>query len=264
LLKRARHIIIQKGLKNGKLPSIMIQIIADLHCHTIASTHAYSTVLENITYAKKKGLRCIAITDHASGITDAPHFWHFANIDVIPRVVEDIVVLRGAEVNILDNNGSIDLSEDTLRGLDWVNASFHVPTCAPRDVAYHTEAYLNIAKNPYVDVIAHSGTECFAYDYEKGIKAFKEYGKIVEFNNASFRIRAGGRKNCIEIAKLCKKYEVPAVVNSDAHFATSVGEFGLVLQMLEEIDFPEKLILNADEERFFGYIKEKKNIDLSW
>ena len=33
------------------------------------------------------------------------------------------------------------------------------------------------------------------------------------------------------------------------------------LSMLEEIGFPERLILNTDEERFFGYIKEKKNID---
>lgn len=239
----------------------MINIIADMHCHTIASTHAFSTVLENITYGKKRGLKCIAITDHAPGITDAPHIWHFSNLNVIPRIVEDMLVLRGAEVDILDDRGRIDLDEDTLKTLDWVNASFHAPSCPPRDEAYHTDAYLHIAQNPYVDVIAHSGTEKFPYDYEKGIKAFKEYGKLVELNNGSFRVRAGAKKNCIEIAQLCKKYEVPVLVNSDAHFALSVGAVDQVLQMLEEIGFPERLVLNADEERFFGYIKEKKNID---
>ena len=239
----------------------MKQIIADMHCHTIASTHAYSTVLENVAYAKKHGLKCIAITDHAPGITDAPHYWHFLNLKSIPRLIDGILVLRGAEVNILDDHGNIDLDENALQCLDWVNASFHVPTCAPQNEAYHTRAYLNIAQNPYIDVIAHSGTEAFQYDYEKGIKAFKEYNKIVELNNASFQIRAGAKKNCIEIAKLCKKWEVPVVVDSDAHFAMSVGVVDHVLQMLEEINFPETLILNHDEERFFGYIKERKNID---
>lgn len=238
-----------------------MNIIADTHCHSIASDHAYSTVLENVTYAKKRGLKCIAITDHSPGITDGPHYWHFLNMKVIPRIVDGLLVLRGAEVDILNDEGKIDLDSNALNVLDWVNASFHAPACKPRDEAYHTRAYLNIAQNPKVDVIAHSGTDSFKYDYETCIKAFKEYGKLVEFNNGSFLVRAGASKNCTEIAKLCKKYEVPVIVNSDAHFALSIGEVSRVLQMLQEIDFPERLIINADEERFFGYIKEKKNID---
>ena len=238
-----------------------MKIIADTHCHTIASDHAYSTVLENVAYAEKRGLKCIAITDHAPGITDGPHYWHFLNLKVIPRIINGLLLLRGAEVNILDDKGTVDLDETALNALDWVNASFHVPSCPPQDEAYHTRAYLNLAKNPKIDVIAHSGTECFRYDYETGVKAFKEYGKLVEFNNSSFGIRAGAGKNCTEIAKLCKKYDVPVIVSSDAHFALSVGEAGHVLEMLDEIGFPEELVLNADEERFFGYIKEKKNID---
>lgn len=238
-----------------------MKTIADLHCHTIASDHAYSTVLENITYAKKNGMKCIAITDHASGITDAPHFWHFLNLKQIPRIVDGILVLRGVELNILDDTGRVDLDEYTLGQLDWVVASFHAPACPPQDIAYHTKAYQNLAKNPQVDVIGHSGTEDFHYDYETAVKVFKEYGKIVEINNESFSLRAGAKKNCAEIARLCKKYEVPVVVDSDAHFALKIGKVSHALDMLKEIDFPEKLILNADEERFFGYIKEKKNID---
>ncbi len=239
----------------------MLKTIADAHCHTVASSHAYSTVLENVLCAKENGMKCIAVTDHASGMTDAPHYWHFSNLRAIPRIVYDILVLRGAEVNILDDNGKLDLPEEVLRELDWVIASFHVPTCAPQTTEYHTRAYLNIAQNPYVDVIGHSGTELFRYDYEKAIKAFKEYGKIVEINNASFALRGGAKENCTEIARLCKKYEVTVIVDSDSHFATTVGKVDKAIALLEEIDFPKKLILNADEERFFGYIKEKKNID---
>ena len=50
-----------------------MKIIADTHTHTIASTHAYSTLLENVGYAKKAGLRAIAITDHGPAMPDAPH-----------------------------------------------------------------------------------------------------------------------------------------------------------------------------------------------
>ena len=238
-----------------------MKIIADTHCHTIASDHAYSTVLENIAHAEKQGLKCIAITDHAPSVTDGPHFWHFANLGAIPRIVHGLLVLRGVEADILNDSGEIDMDERDLRGLDWVNASMHGSVLTPRDEAYHTRAYLKLAQNPNVDVIAHSGTECYRYDYEAGIKVFKEYEKLVEFNNHYIGQSAGSRKNYTEIARYCKKYEVPVVISSDAHFALSVGEADNAVELLEEIGFPERLVLNADEERFFGYIKEKKNID---
>ncbi len=238
----------------------MIRTVADLHCHTVASTHAYSTILENVTYAKRRRLQCIAITDHA-GITDSPHIWHFSNLAAVPHIVEGILVLRGAEVDLLDDQAHLSMSDSAMRGLDWINVSFHRPSCSPKDPDYHTAAYLNAAKNPYVDVIAHSGTDAFRYDYEKGIRAFGEYGKLVELNAGSLRVRKDSQKNCVEIAKLCKKYRVPVVINSDAHFATAVGDVSSVIRMLHEIDFPEELVLNGNAERLFGYIKEKKNID---
>ena len=126
----------------------------------------------------------------------------------------------------------------------------------------HTKAYLAVAQNPYVDVIAHSGTESFRYDYEAGVKAFKEYGKLVEINEGSQRVRTDSLKNCAEIAKLCKKYEVPIVVSSDAHYKTSLGSYTASLKMLEEIDFPEKLILNADITRFCAYLKKKRGLEI--
>lgn len=41
-----------------------MNIIADTHCHTLASTHAYSTLSEMVHAAAVKGLYAIAITDH--------------------------------------------------------------------------------------------------------------------------------------------------------------------------------------------------------
>ena len=36
----------------------------DLHMHTVASTHAYSTLHDYIAEAKRKGIKLFAITDH--------------------------------------------------------------------------------------------------------------------------------------------------------------------------------------------------------
>ena len=240
----------------------MIQIIADTHCHTVASTHAYSTVDENAAYAAQVGLKILALTDHGPAMEDAPHRWHFHNLSVLPRMINGVFILRGAEANILDYEGNLDMDRACYQRLEWINASFHRESCNPGTVEEHTRAYLSVAKNPYVDVIAHSGTNIFQYDYETGVKAFKEYGKLVEINEGTQRVRKDSLKNCAEIAKLCKKYEVPVIVNSDAHYKTSLGSYAVSLKMLEDIEFPKKLILNANLDRFRAYLKEKRGIEL--
>lgn len=229
-----------------------MNIIADTHTHTSACQHAYSTLIENVTYAKKIGLKAIANTEHGPTIPGAPHYWFHGNQKCLPRYVEDVLVLRGCEANIIDFSGSLDITEADLVKLDWVIASFHEQVITPGTVEQHTNAYLTIARNPHVDVIGHCGDERFRFDYEAGVKAFKEQGKIVEINSHSFAIRPGSKENCRAIALLCKQYEVPIVISSDAHFCTEVGSFDNSIRMLREMEFPQELILNADWDRFFA------------
>ena len=56
----------------------------DLHMHTVASTHAYSTLHDYIAEAKRKGIKLFAITDHGPDMADAPHYWHFVNMHIWP------------------------------------------------------------------------------------------------------------------------------------------------------------------------------------
>ncbi len=60
-----------------------------------------------------------------------------------------------------------------------------------------------------------------------------------------------------EIALLCKKYKVPVVCSSDAHFYIQIGKVQPALDMLKEIEFPEEMILNIDVERFQKIAQEK-------
>lgn len=234
-----------------------MKFIADTHTHTIASTHAYSTLLENIHQAAQVGLECLGMTDHAPAQPDSPHLWHFVNLTAIPPVVEGVRILKGVECNILDETGRVDLEPEVLRQLEWRIASIHAP-CYKQGatVQDNTNAYLGICENPCIDVIGHSGRGSFRYDYQKLIPLFGERGKLVEINESTLK-SSSSRKNCTEIAALCKKYRVPVIVDSDAHFALSIGRFSAAMEMLEEIDFPEELVINADSDRFWDYLAQK-------
>ena len=233
-----------------------MKIQTDMHTHTIASTHAYSTILENCQWAEKYGLKAIAMTDHAMGMPDSPHIWHFGNMKCLPRKISGVTVIRGAEVNIA-HGGGLDVDDYFLNMLEWVVASMHYETYKPQSVKEHTEDYLKICKIPQIDVIAHSASDEFMYDYEPVIKAFKEYGKLVEINESSIINKKGVRKNYPEIIKLCKKYEVPVIVDSDSHFCANIGQVSNSLQMLDELDFPEKLVVNSDWEKIREHIAAK-------
>ena len=234
-----------------------MKIIADTHVHTIASEHAFSTVLENLNEAKEKGMRFIAITDHTGKMPGAPTNTYFACLKgALPDEHRGVYIIRGCEVNVLDENGTLDLPEANLKRLEWVIASVHSVLTKPMTVEQSTKMWLAVAKNPDVDVIGHSGDESFRFDYERVITEFKKYGKIVEINSASARTRAASRPNCVEIARLCAKHGVPLVISSDAHYASYVGDFENALSIVREAGVPEELILNADEARFAARLSE--------
>ena len=96
----------------------------DLHMHTVASTHAYSTLSDYIAQAKQKGIKLFAITDHGPDMEDAPHHWHFINMRIWPRVVDGVGILRGIEANIKNVDGEIDCSGKMFDSLDLIIAGF--------------------------------------------------------------------------------------------------------------------------------------------
>ena len=47
-------------------------------------------------------------------------------------------------------------------------------------------------------------------------------------------------------------------VASDAHFHTMVGNVVPLMTLLDELDFPQELIVNLYQERFEAYLQERK------
>lgn len=235
-----------------------MKIIADTHTHTLASGHAYSTIGEIINEAANKGLELVAITDHGPSMPDSPHIWHFDNMTVLPRVVNGVRVLRGAEANIISTSGELDLPKHTLKLLDWVIASFHTASMTDSlETGDYTEAWLGVLENPYVDVLGHSGNPQFPFELDTVLKAAAKKNKIVEINNSSFKIRKGSSDNCQLIALKCKQYGVKVIVNSDAHFYTQVGRFDTVVKLFEEIKMPRELVVNSSMERLTDYLNSR-------
>ena len=109
----------------------MIRTVADLHTHTSVSQHAYSSLDEMARSAAELGLAAIGITDHGPGMMDGAIRHHFYCMRGLPKAVHGLRLVAGAEVNIKDFDGSLDLDRDVLRQLDFVVASYHVEAIDP-------------------------------------------------------------------------------------------------------------------------------------
>ncbi|MDO5141457.1 MAG: phosphatase [Eubacteriales bacterium] len=235
-----------------------MQIVADLHMHTNVTDHAFSTLTEMVHAAKERGLMAVAITDHGPTNPDGAHEWHFSNLDLIPRQIEGVTVIRGIEFDITAPAGGINvIANKSLRPIEFALASFHECLFPPADKIVHTQALEAILHNPYVNAFGHLGNANFPFDHEYIISRCNAHGKIVEINNASLGIRQGSRENCADIARLCKKYEVPIVVDSDSHISYRVGRVEGALDMLEEVGFPEELVINSSRERLAAYFRRR-------
>ncbi len=239
-----------------------MNLIADLHCHTVASGHAYSTLLEMITSAKEKGLEVLAITDHGPALPGSPHLYHFGNMKVFTKEMHGVRILRGVEANIVDYDGSIDMPTRYLKNLDIVLAGFHNICYPGGSIEQNTNALINAMENPYVDIIVHPGNPEYPIDIKRFVKAAKELNVLVEINNSSFSVsRAGSRKNCLEIAQEVAKVKGMVSFGSDAHIFYDVGNFDHCFKTAKEANLEENQIINADLRKLEKFLSRKENIE---
>ena len=185
---------------------------------------------------------------------------YFVNLRVVPREMFGIRLMLGAELNIMDYEGTIDLPDWILDRLDIKIASIHGNLYRMGTMEQNTAAVLGAMRNPRVDIIGHPDDGNCPLDYERIVLASKEYHTLLEINNNSLRMqsRKNAKENITTILKLCKKYEVPVVMNSDAHFMVDIANTDHSMALVEEVDFPKELILNYSAEKFETYIAENR------
>jgi putative hydrolase len=234
-----------------------IKIVADLHVHTLASGHAYSTVAEIIEAAAERGLEAVALTDHGPAMPGGPHRYHFGNLSALPKKDKNVEILRGVEANIIDVDGTIDLPENYLKYLDIVWAGLHFPCLPPATRSLNTEALINALQNPFVDGIVHPGNPDYPIDEMAVVQEAIKQGKLLEINNSSFVIRRGSKTRCFEIAKLIHRYDALVALNSDAHIAKYVGTNEKALQLAIESGIDPQQIINTDLQQLKRFLKKR-------
>lgn len=231
--------------------------VMDLHTHTLASGHAYNTLYEMAAAASSQKLELLGVTEHAPRIPGAPHELYFANFKVIPSMLYGVRLLMGCELNILDYQGHVDLQPSHLKKMDYAIASIHVPCFTSGTVAQNTAAVIGAMENPYVKIIGHPDDGRFPIDPDTVAAAAKELHVLLEVNNSSLNphsSRKGAYENYEPLLERCAHYQTPIILNSDAHVAADVGNHTACHAFLEQIQFPEELIVNTSAEKLIPYI----------
>ena len=229
--------------------------VLDLHTHTIASGHAYNTMMEMIHEAQNKGLDVYGITEHAPRMKGTCTDFYFHNLKVVPRKHGDLELLLGVELNILDEYGTVDLEEPHLGDMDVTIASLHKPCIQPGSREYNTQCLISAMKNPHINIIGHPDDGRYPVDME--------YHTLLELNNNSLNprcTRQNARENDMEMLRLCKKYQVPIVMGSDAHYYEDILNHELALDVIKEIGFPEELVVNTDREKLYPFINKYQKV----
>lgn len=241
-------------------------ILADLHTHTIFSLHALSTVKENVTVAKEKGLKYIAITDHFIGHPDDINRFHqIARFTILnENKVGEVYLLPSAEFNI----GQNVYSERAFTKTKWrpigLHGVFLEEKCESLDDLY----------SMYEKAVEKfTGFVHIEREIEKYLSIDERKNEKEEINNYLKRIVDLAKENNIylevnELSLNRKKYDLVKYwltyaktngnyiyLGTDSHYCDNVGNFEKSIKLLNEIDFPKDRILNCREDllnRFIG------------
>lgn len=239
-----------------------MRILADLHTHTVASGHAYSSVTEMAASAAAKGLELIAITDHGPGCPGGAHPYHFWNLKCLPSILGGVRLLKGVEANVSASESGLDLPDDILSQLDYVAVGFHPDGGFDAgDEALNTSALLRAMSNPLVDAVTHPGNGHYPVDFEAVVRAAVDHNVALEINDWTFSgtsSRTDTSSRELEVARLAKAAGAKVVLGSDAHFHLHVGRLDSALAAAREAGITAADIVNIDAASTLAHLLAKR------
>jgi DNA polymerase (family X) len=214
-------------------PPVLVEpadIRGDLHCHTTWSDGRVS-VAEMGRAARERGYDYLAICDHTPAVGAVQGL----TADDVRRQAEEIAaaneelapfrVLRGIECDILPD-GRLDLPDDVLAELEWVQASVHGGQRMPRrEMTKRVEEAL---RNPYVRCLSHPTGRYInrrpenALDLERVYEVALEQGIALEVNGLPSRLDLSGGH-----VRDALRAGVRIVCSTDAHSVRGLGNMRL-------------------------------------
>ncbi len=220
----------------------------DLHVHTTASD-GKATVEEMGRAAQALGYEYLAICDHTRNVRVVPGL----DADDLRRQGEEIAaanellapfrILRGSECDILPD-GSLDLPDDILGELEWVQISLHAGQRAPRRAI--TDRVVEAMRHPAASCLSHPKGRILnhrpenALDLERVFEVALETGVAVEVNGLPDRLDLSGAHVREALAA-----GVPIVCSTDAHSVRGLGNMALSVVTARRGGAPRGAVLNT-------------------
>lgn len=232
-----------------------MKLLADLHTHSNNSRfrHGKNSIEEMAIEANEKGLVEIGITDHGYA-----HFFRTSKekLKKARAIVNDInewsktKVLLGIEADIISEDGTLDIDNETLSMIDILIVSYHRMTDT-NFASYFgftkkteeakrkcTNAFINAIRKYPVSIVAHLDSILTTDLYEIG-KVCNERGTLVEINNR--HVKWNDKQMEDLIASGCM-----FVVSSDAHSREKVGNVDRALEFIRKYDIPSERVANVE------------------
>jgi DNA polymerase (family X) len=218
----------------GEPPPLLelADVRGDLHCHTTRSD-GRASVYEMGLAARERGYEYLAICDHTKSVRVVPGL----GADDVREQAEEIGeanerlapfrILRGIECDIL-RDGTLDLPDDVLGELDWVQASLHAGQRRPREEV--TKQVIEAMRNPHVSALSHPTGRLIghrpenALDLERAIEVAIETGTALEVNGLPNRLDLRD-----EYVRLAVEAGASIVVSTDAHSVQGLGNMELAV-----------------------------------
>ncbi len=215
-------------------------LLCDLHMHSTWSD-GKDCIEDMAAAAMRRGFTHMAICDHSPYLlkkySDAAYLAEQTlEIERIQKGIKNgFKILKGVEVDILPD-GSLDLSDETLKKMDIVVASMHVALDQP--VSQATERLIRAVENPHVHIIGHPGGRIYPMvdvmdlDWERVYRA-------AAFNQVALEINSHKSHPIFDEHKARTAAALGALIalNSDAHHTAmlSNARFGLAIARRAEL-----------------------------
>jgi DNA polymerase (family 10) len=226
----------------------LAHVRGDLHVHTTASD-GKASVEEMGRAALELGYEYLAICDHTRNVRVVPGL----DADDIRRQGAEIAaanvalapfrILRGSECDILPD-GSLDLPDDVLAELDWVQISLHAGQRWGAQAL--TDRVLEAMRHPAASCLSHPKGRILnhrpenALDLERVFEAALETGVALEVNGLPDRLDLSGMHVREAIAA-----GVRIVCSTDAHSVRGLGNMELSVTTARRGGAPRGAVLNT-------------------
>lgn len=221
----------------------------DFHTHTIASGHGTRETIDMLARAaKERGLQALGISDHAPAMPGAASVSYFRNLSGGARERFGVRLYYGAELNVLDSSGQVDLPAEVLSSLDYAIISLHPQCFRSGSAASNTQALIRAMKAPKVRIIGHPDDEKYPLDYDALVLAARENHVFPELNNSSLSphgYRGNSRHYDRLLLEACRRHGVRVILGSDSHGSKHLGDFVWCRKLLEETGFPPDLVADT-------------------